>query len=37
MAMKYTVDSSYLPKDLQTGKTNGKWCLIQTNVAGNKI
>jgi hypothetical protein len=37
MAMKYTVDSSYLPKDLQIGDKNGKWFLIQTNVTGNKI
>ena len=37
MVMKYNVDSSYLPKDLQIGKKNGIWFLIQTNVAGNKI
>jgi hypothetical protein len=39
MAIKYTVDSSYLPKDPQScnlGK-NGKWFLIQRNVTGNKI
>jgi hypothetical protein len=37
MVMKYTVDSSYLPKDLQIGEKYGKWFLIQTNIAGNKI
>ena len=39
MAIEYTVDSSYLPKEPQScnlGK-NGKWFSIQRNVTGNKI
>jgi hypothetical protein len=39
MALKFTVDSSYLPKDPQSCKLgkHGKWVLIQRNVTGNKI